>query len=70
MIFKGLAVNMRMESAIIVLAALDSVEESLAAGVKTVAAGVNKMAEGVKLSAAGITLRRSGVSEPPSRISA
>ena len=54
MIFKGLAVNMRMESAIIVCAAVDSVEESLAAGVKTVAAGVKMMAAGVKMMAAGV----------------
>ena len=40
MIFKGLVADMRMESAIIVCAAVDSVEESLGAGVKTVAAGV------------------------------
>ena len=40
MIFKGLVVNMRMESAIIVCAAVDYVEVSLAAGVKMVAAGV------------------------------
>ncbi len=40
MIFKGLAVNMRMKSATFGCAAVDSVEESLAAGVKMVAAGV------------------------------
>ena len=34
MIFKGLAVNMRMKSATFGCAAVDSVEESLAAGVK------------------------------------
>ena len=39
MIFKGLAVNMRMKSATFGCAAVDSVEESLAAGVK-MAAGV------------------------------
>ena len=39
MIFKGLAVDMGMELAIIVCAAVDSVEERLAAGVKMVAAG-------------------------------
>lgn len=36
MIFKGLAVNMRMMSATFGCAAVDSVEESLAAGVKMV----------------------------------
>ena len=36
MIFKGLAVNMRMKSATFGCAAVDSVEESLAAGVKMV----------------------------------
>lgn len=36
MIFKGLAVDMRMESATFGCAAVDSVEESLAAGVKMV----------------------------------
>lgn len=40
MIFKGLVVDMGMKSAIIVCAAVNSVEESLGAGVKTVAAGV------------------------------
>ena len=40
MIFKGLAVNMRMESATFGCAAVDSVEKSLAAGVKMVAASV------------------------------
>lgn len=40
MIFNGLVVNMRMESATFGCAAVDSVEESLAAGVKMVAAGV------------------------------
>lgn len=39
MIFKGLAVNMRMESATYGCAAVDSVEESQGAGVKMVAAG-------------------------------
>ena len=39
MIFKGLAVNIRMESATYGCAAVDSVEESLGAGVKMVAAG-------------------------------
>lgn len=40
MIFKGLVVNMRMKPATFGGAAVDSVEESLAAGVKMVAAGV------------------------------
>lgn len=40
MFFKGLAVNMRMESATFGCAAVDSVEESLGAGRKMVAAGV------------------------------
>lgn len=39
MIFKGLVVDMRMESATFGCATVDSVEESLGAGVKTVAAG-------------------------------
>ena len=40
MIFKGLAVNMRMESATFGCATVDSVEERLAAGRKMMAAGV------------------------------
>ena len=40
MIFKGLVVDMRMKSATFGCAAVDSVEESLGAGVKMVAAGV------------------------------
>lgn len=40
MIFKGLVVDMRMESATFGCTAVESVEESLGAGVKTVAAGV------------------------------
>ena len=40
MIFKGLAVNMRMKSATFGCAAVDSVEESLGADRKMVAAGV------------------------------
>lgn len=40
MIFKGLVVDMGMKSAIIVCAAANSVEESLAAGVEMMAAGV------------------------------
>lgn len=40
MIFNGLVVDMRMESATFGCAAVDSVEESLGAGVKMVAAGV------------------------------
>ena len=39
MIFKGLVVDVEMESATIVCAAVDSVEERLEAGVKMVAAG-------------------------------
>lgn len=49
MIFKGLAVNMRMKSATFGCAAVDSVEESLAAGVKMVGAGVKMVAAGVKM---------------------
>lgn len=40
MIFNGLVVDMGMESATFGCAAVDNVEESLAAGVKMVAAGV------------------------------
>lgn len=47
MIFKGLVVDIRMESATFGCAAVDSVEESLGAGVKMVAAGVKMMAAGV-----------------------
>lgn len=47
MIFKGLVVNMRMESATFGGAAVDSVEESLGAGRKMMAAGVKMMAAGV-----------------------
>ena len=47
MIFNGLAVNMRMKSATFGCAAVDSVEESLAAGVKMVAVGRKMMAAGV-----------------------
>lgn len=43
-----------MESAIIVCAAVDSVEESLGAGRKMMATGVKMVAEGVKMVAAGI----------------
>lgn len=47
MIFKGLVVDMRMESATFGCAAVDNVEESLGAGVKTVAAGVKMVAAGI-----------------------
>lgn len=47
MIFNGLVVDMRMESAIIVCAAVDSVEERLAAGRKMVAASVKMIAAGI-----------------------
>lgn len=47
MIFKGLAVNMRMESATFGCAAVGSVEESLGAGVKMVEAGRKMVAAGV-----------------------
>ena len=46
MIFNGLVVYIRMESATFGCAAVDSVEESLAAGVKMVAAGVEMVAAG------------------------
>lgn len=52
MIFKGLVANVRMESATFGCAAVDSVEERLAAGVKMVAGGVKMMAAGVKMVAA------------------
>ena len=47
MIFKGLVVNIRMESATFGCAAVDSVEESLGAGMKMMAAGVKIVAAGV-----------------------
>ena len=46
MIFNGLVVNMRIESATFGCAAVDSVEESLGAGRKMVAAGVKTVAAG------------------------
>lgn len=46
MIFNGLVVDMRMESATFGCAAVDSVEESLAAGVKMVAADRKMVAAG------------------------
>ena len=46
MIFNGLVVYIRMESATFGCAAVDSVEESLAAGVEMVAAGVEMVAAG------------------------
>lgn len=54
MIFKGLVVNMRMESAIIVCAAEDSVEESLGVDRKMMAVDVKIMAAGVEMVAAGV----------------
>ncbi len=53
MIFNGLVVYIRMESATFGCAAVDSVEESLAAGVEMVAAGVEMVAAGVEMVAAG-----------------
>ena len=47
MIFNGLVVDIRMESATFGCKAVDNVEESLAAGVKMVAAGRKMMAAGV-----------------------
>lgn len=46
MIFKGLMVDIRMESATFGCAAVESVEKSLGAGVKTVAAGRKMVAAG------------------------
>ena len=46
MIFKGLVVDIRMESATFGCAAVDSIEESLGAGVKMVAAGGAGIAAG------------------------
>lgn len=54
MISKGLVVDMRMESATFGCAAVDSVEESLAAGVKMVAADRKMVAAGMKMGAAGV----------------
>lgn len=53
MIFKGLVVDMRMESATFGCAAVESVEESLGVGVKMVTGGVKMVAGGVKMVAAG-----------------
>lgn len=54
MIFKGLMVDIRMESATFGCATVDSVEESLGAGRKMVAAGVKMVAGGVKMVAGGV----------------
>lgn len=54
MIFKGLAVNMRMESATFGCAAVESVEESLGVDRKMMAVDVKIMAAGVKMVAAGV----------------
>lgn len=67
MIFKGLAVNMRMKSATFGCAAVDSVEERLAAGRKMVAAGRKMMAVDVKIMAAGVKMVAAGVAAIPIR---
>lgn len=54
MIFKGLVVDMRMESATFGCAAVDSVEESLGVDRKMMAVDVKIMAAGVKMVAAGV----------------
>lgn len=54
MIFKGLVVDMRMESATFGCAAVDSVEESLGVDRKMMAVDVKIMAAGVEMVAAGV----------------
>ena len=54
MIFKGLVVDMGMESATFVCAAVDNVEVSLGAGMKMMAAGVKTVVTGRKMMAAGV----------------
>ena len=54
MIFKRLVADMGIGSATIGCAAVDNVEERLAAGVKMVAAGVKMVAGGVKMVAGGV----------------
>ena len=73
MIFNGLVVDIRMESATFGCAAVDSVEESLgvdrkmmAVDVKIMAAGVEMMAAGVEMMAAGGGWMRGGAYLQPS----
>lgn len=54
MIFKGLVVDIRMESATFGCAAVDSVEESLGVDRKMMAVDVKIMAAGVEMVAAGV----------------
>lgn len=54
MIFKGLVVNVRMESATFGCAAVESVEESLGVDRKMMAVDVKIMAAGVEMMAAGV----------------
>lgn len=54
MIFKGLVVNVRMESATFGCAAVESVEENLGVDRKMMAVDVKIMAAGVEMVAAGI----------------
>lgn len=54
MIFKGLVVNVRMESATFGYAAVESVEESLGVDRKMMAVDVKIMAAGVEMVAAGV----------------
>lgn len=54
MIFKGLVVNVRMESATFVCAAVESVEKSLGVDRKMMAVDVEMVAAGVKMVAAGV----------------
>lgn len=54
MIFKGLVVNVRMESATFGCAAVESVEESLGVDRKMMAVDVKIMAAGVEMVAAGV----------------
>lgn len=67
MIFKGLAVNMRMESATFGCAAVDSVEESLGVDRKMMAVDVKIMVAGVKIMAAGVKMVAAGVAAIPIR---
>ena len=72
MIFNGLVVDIRMESATFGCAAVDSVEESLgvdrkmmAVDVKIMAAGVEMVAAGVEMVAAGVEMVAAGCGAAP-----
>ena len=66
MIFNGLVVDIRMESATFGCAAVDSVEESLGVDRKMMAVDVKIMAAGVEMMAAGGGWMRGGAYLQPS----